>query len=581
MSNPNNPYEVGYYDTPGYAWDVAVNGNYAYIIDRKSVLRIIDISNPSNPAEVGYYGMSGLYEYFFDVAVSGNYVYIAAWDLGLRIIDVSNPGEPSLVGVYNTPGHARGVTVRGDYAYVADWDCGLRIINISNPASPYEIGYFDEPGNAYRVIVQGNYAYLVDQYAGLWIIDISNPTNPFKVGFYDTPGGALDVTVDGNYAYVADWSAGLRVFDIRNPASMYEVGYYITSGSACGVVVRGDNIFLTDYSGLWILRSTGYPLNRYGTFSISSDTTHWYFEKYGDGTGAGTLSWFAIYGSQTGVVKMTQNPGEKGKLSQVFSVPSTGWYTTIAKVATNIDEISQQQKVYLYLQDLDNDTTIIATANQVIAAGNGGFAGAGVWKDMQISFYAQGTLLGVQVVGINPNSNNITGGLYIDDIEVYLGAPQPQTTIAINNASFDEGTTGWFIQPYGDAWSAGVWEGWSGLLLGTQGPGEKAKISQVFSFPSAGKDAVATVKVFSGASTMSKTQKVYLYIYSYDSEYTKIIESGNAIFQPGKWTPGVWHELKFGCIPLTTTNAVQLVAINPAGYPYQAIYFDAVELKQD
>ncbi|MFB3894967.1 MAG: beta strand repeat-containing protein [bacterium] len=321
-------------------------------------------------------------------------------------------------------------------------------------------------------------------------------------------------------------------------------------------------------------------VNRNRLFTSSRDTTQWMFEKYGDGTDAGSLSWIDYYNGQSGIVQLTQSPGEKGKLTQVFSVPTPGWYTAVAKVATDIGEVSQQQKVYLYLQELNNETKIRAAANQVIAAGNGGFEGAGIWKDMQISFYAQSTLLGIQLVGINPAGNTITGSLYIDDIEVYLGAPQPQTELAINNASFDNGTTDWVIQPYADAISAGQWDGWEGLLLGAQSAGDKARISQMVDFTYAGQPVSGSVWVYSGAASMSETQKVYLYLYSYDSGYGKVIESGNAILQPGKWVPGEWHQLQFGCLPFTAYNAVQLVAINPLGNPYQAVYFDNLEIKQ-
>ena len=33
VSNPANPLRVGGYDTSGYAWGVAVVGNYAYVAD--------------------------------------------------------------------------------------------------------------------------------------------------------------------------------------------------------------------------------------------------------------------------------------------------------------------------------------------------------------------------------------------------------------------------------------------------------------------------------------------------------------------------------------------------------------------
>jgi hypothetical protein len=41
VSNPANPREVGYFDTPGYAWGVYVSGNYAYVADGGAGLFIL------------------------------------------------------------------------------------------------------------------------------------------------------------------------------------------------------------------------------------------------------------------------------------------------------------------------------------------------------------------------------------------------------------------------------------------------------------------------------------------------------------------------------------------------------------
>uniref|UniRef100_A0A7V6CMS6 LVIVD repeat protein n=1 Tax=candidate division WOR-3 bacterium TaxID=2052148 RepID=A0A7V6CMS6_UNCW3 len=116
--------QIGYYDTPGSAQDVAVSGNYAYVADWEAGLRIIDISNPRSPVEVGYYDTPGA---AYGVAVSGNYAYVADAGAGLRIIDISNPRSPNEVGYYDTPEWALGVAV-SNYAYVADATSGLRII---------------------------------------------------------------------------------------------------------------------------------------------------------------------------------------------------------------------------------------------------------------------------------------------------------------------------------------------------------------------------------------------------------------------------------------------------------------------
>jgi hypothetical protein len=39
--------------------DVYVSGNYAYVADGYAGLRVIDVSNPSNPREVGYFDTPG------------------------------------------------------------------------------------------------------------------------------------------------------------------------------------------------------------------------------------------------------------------------------------------------------------------------------------------------------------------------------------------------------------------------------------------------------------------------------------------------------------------------------------------
>ncbi|MEO0097825.1 MAG: hypothetical protein ABIK78_07005, partial [candidate division WOR-3 bacterium] len=40
ISNPSNPREVGYYDTPGYAYGVYVSSSYAYVADDEAGLGI-------------------------------------------------------------------------------------------------------------------------------------------------------------------------------------------------------------------------------------------------------------------------------------------------------------------------------------------------------------------------------------------------------------------------------------------------------------------------------------------------------------------------------------------------------------
>ena len=58
-------------------------GNYAYVAAYGAGLRIINVSDPAHPTEVGSYDTPGSAQ---DVAVSGNYAYVAGRDGGLVIL---------------------------------------------------------------------------------------------------------------------------------------------------------------------------------------------------------------------------------------------------------------------------------------------------------------------------------------------------------------------------------------------------------------------------------------------------------------------------------------------------------------
>jgi hypothetical protein len=94
------------------------------VADYSSGLHIIDVANPESSFEVGFCSVLG---FAYGVAVSGDYAYLAG-DYGLRIFNVANPQDPHEAGFYDTPDEANGVAVLGNNAYVADWDAGLQII---------------------------------------------------------------------------------------------------------------------------------------------------------------------------------------------------------------------------------------------------------------------------------------------------------------------------------------------------------------------------------------------------------------------------------------------------------------------
>lgn len=255
ISDPTLPVELGVFDTPSTVTAVDVVGSYAYVIENQW-LYVVDISNPELPSQASASNTSSVN---YDIVVAGNYAYIGTgWPHGFAVWNISNPTIPFQAGFCPTSGYTLGVSLSGSYAYLATSYHGLNVISISNPYNPIEVGTYDMNGGiAEHVDVEGDYAYLA---AGFWthlrIIDVSNPANPVEVNYYETPGDPLDVITEWGFAYVADTN-GVRSLDISDPEAPFMVGSYPSSGTANGLDLCNGYIYVANGSaGLLILRDS-------------------------------------------------------------------------------------------------------------------------------------------------------------------------------------------------------------------------------------------------------------------------------------------------------------------------------------
>ncbi|HYK05315.1 MAG TPA: Ig-like domain-containing protein [Thermoanaerobaculia bacterium] len=188
--------------------------------------------------------------YANNVDVADDYAYVAAGSAGLQVVDVSDPRLPRIIGSVDTNGNANDVRVLGRYAYIADGSAGVKIIDVVNPALPVIVGAVDTPGDAFDIVVAGNLAYVADSFAGMTIVNVASPTAPILVATIDTPGTARGVDVSGNYAVVIDdGSSSLRVIDISNAAQPRNVGSVAISGSGKDVRANGTIAWIAAYTG--------------------------------------------------------------------------------------------------------------------------------------------------------------------------------------------------------------------------------------------------------------------------------------------------------------------------------------------
>ena len=217
ISDPENPGFLAGMDTPGRAYHIALNGDYAYLCDYQS-LRIIDISDPSRPEEVGTFIPP---DFAYDVTIVGEFLYMASGG-GLRILDISDPENPEQVSFIETPLLAWRLAVSGDFAYIAEIESNdgnvhgnLRIIDIANPEDPVEVGVFGEiPERIWSVTVTNNHAYLAN-YEYLRVLDVSDAENPTEIGWYELQGSARDLAVDEPFVHVAEYTDYV-IYDCSN-----------------------------------------------------------------------------------------------------------------------------------------------------------------------------------------------------------------------------------------------------------------------------------------------------------------------------------------------------------------------------
>ena len=232
ISNPLNPSETASlnlvdsvkklpgYNIPGAAFDVKVEGDYAYIIGY-NCFYVVDISEKDNPVLSGFMAIGGNY-----LDVLGNYAFVTDNNWGLHVFDVSDPAKPSEVCYYSyRAGHkgnsAHQVTINPELEQ-ANIFCdagGLSIIDISDPLDPVLVSSIDNPQSVNHGAIKNNQIYIIEGDA-LYIIDGSAPDKPAKIKSFILPSGGDKLypnflATDDAYFY-AGTSAGLVIFGYKN-----------------------------------------------------------------------------------------------------------------------------------------------------------------------------------------------------------------------------------------------------------------------------------------------------------------------------------------------------------------------------
>ncbi len=240
ISDSSAPALVTRLGTGGFARDIVLRGDHAFLAVEGVGLVIADITSPASPIVVGTCGMSlGGY----GVAAANHFAYVVNY-AGLRVVDVSDVEHPVVRGAVETSGFAVGVGVDGTLAYVADGYSGLVVVDVSDAASPRIVGRVDTPGFAYAAIPAGEVVYVPDREQGLAVVSVADPAAPVIVSQLAVPGEVWDMGIEGDRGYMTGHGGGLTILDLTDPTAPEIAGGFALGGE--DVAVAGALVCVAD-----------------------------------------------------------------------------------------------------------------------------------------------------------------------------------------------------------------------------------------------------------------------------------------------------------------------------------------------
>ncbi|MCB2218755.1 MAG: T9SS type A sorting domain-containing protein [Bacteroidetes bacterium] len=210
---------VGQLTINGYPNRIAKWNDMAYVANSTTNpgggVNILDLTNPEEPAELGFYNSPNTY-----ITGNGHLLATTGGQEGCLMLDVSDPENPEYASSYLLPVSENDIAVRNDYAYTGN--NGFRVFDVSEKTHPVQVGYNDTPGALVKL--HGDIAVFCPKSMGsgnrVNFMDISDPINPTKISYYNPPAMTYDLDLKGTFAYVACWWDGIRVVDFTNPQSL-------------------------------------------------------------------------------------------------------------------------------------------------------------------------------------------------------------------------------------------------------------------------------------------------------------------------------------------------------------------------
>ncbi|MEO7328212.1 MAG: Ig-like domain-containing protein, partial [Minicystis sp.] len=201
----------------GFAYNVDLDGNRAFVADGLGGLRIVNVDNCTPLGLLAFPGKRVV-----DVRVRGSLAAVALAEDGFALVDVSTLSNPTLRSLTTNVGTVNDLWISGDTLYLASSN-GLFVYDVSSPATPVLLGSqaLGAPAQAVAGDATRGIAVVLTAAPALEVVRLGGaaPWPKAAVALPPAVNQARDVVLLGTSAYVANGRAGLHEIDLTVPAS--------------------------------------------------------------------------------------------------------------------------------------------------------------------------------------------------------------------------------------------------------------------------------------------------------------------------------------------------------------------------
>ena len=255
-----------------------VLGRYAYLVQDRSGLRILDLEDPSNPIDLGFYDLpySG-----FHLASWGSFIFVGNDSDGVRILEIapseeeSSPNESRIIladrGFIHVGKPLAAITTSADGKTYVATENEVRMYDLSDPSNPVAVDSFPLTVPVRSMAVNGDHLFAAAGTEGLYVIELSIPEKTVTLTTYGAPSESLHLA--GRRVYLAGGTDGL----LSLQAGPTGAATFDVQVGDFGFVPHAINIHTGD-TIRWIWAAPGYPTIS-GTSHVLSLTSDFVTEQ--------------------------------------------------------------------------------------------------------------------------------------------------------------------------------------------------------------------------------------------------------------------------------------------------------------